>query len=236
MVDSGLESANNVVSNNIDMGSTTNKLATKLLTVQDKSEATCTTNGLHPSSAYKPVKNDFRNCQSILIKTSDMQATTLLAPSSSHADIPDQHLHHHNNHYPHNNSHHFHNQEQQPTSNHDKFSLKQLAANALNSESSNVMVGPFEGKLGNHSLNKSASGSNHGSNGQNGSSTGVNVGGNNGKTETGLDGKNGSGDASGSGSGSRMDPNKLAQREAALTKFRQKKKRRCFKNKVGNMI
>nr|GLL34593.1 two-component response regulator-like APRR7 isoform X2 [Ipomoea trifida] len=103
VIDSGLESANNVVSNNIDMGSTTNKLATKPLTVQDKSEATCTTN-----------------------------------------------------------------------------------ANALNSDSSNVMAGPFEGTLGNHSLNKSASGSNHGSNGQNGSSTAVNVGGNNGKTETGY--------------------------------------------------
>ncbi|MCD7452819.1 hypothetical protein HAX54_018260 [Datura stramonium] len=82
------------------------------------------------------------------------------------------------------------------------------------------------------SLNRSASGSNHGSNGQNGSSNAENAGGTNGNSDAKLAGTSRSGDdASGSGSGNSTDSFKLV-RAAALTKFRQKRKERCFEKKV----
>ncbi|GAB2272409.1 Two-component response regulator-like [Dionaea muscipula] len=68
-----------------------------------------------------------------------------------------------------------------------------------------------------------ASGSDHGSNGQNGCSTAANVGGlyNNENDKSG----------SKSGSGNQVDQSRLAQREAAFTKFQPKRKVRCFKGK-----
>lgn len=103
--------------------------------------------------------------------------------------------------------------------------------------SSNMLGGFVEGNAGNYSINGSASGSNHGSNGQNGSSTAVNAGGMNVESDNGIAGKSGSGGASGSGSGSgnRIDKNKFADREAAVTKYRQKKTERCFRKKVTDI-
>lgn len=91
---------------------------------------------------------------------------------------------------------------------------------------------------GNGSANGSASGSNNGSNGQNGYSNGQNSAavtppGTNGESDTGIGAvKSSTGGASGTGSGSGVDINRSAQREAALTKFRQKRKERCFEKKV----
>ncbi|KAL3642541.1 receiver domain [Castilleja foliolosa] len=178
-------SSNGVSNNNIDMGSTTNKLP------KEKPEATSMINGLHPS-AFRPVKNDLR--YSFL--PNGMQS------SSNHVDD-------------------------------------------LRCRSINGLGEPVDGNNNNNnitgkcSLNRSASGSNHGSNGQNGSSNVVNAvanynnnsSNNNNNAESDV-GKSGSGDASGSGSGKKVDEIKSAQREAALIKFRQKRKERCFKKKV----
>ncbi|KAK6140332.1 hypothetical protein DH2020_025927 [Rehmannia glutinosa] len=122
--------------------------------------------------------------------------------------------------------------ENQPSSNHDESSVKQLVVDAPHCVSTNVLGGPLDGNPRNCSLNRSASGSNHGSNGQNGSSTAINAAGNNAESDVGQAGKSGSGDASGSGSGNKVDEIKFAQREAALIKFRLKRKERCFKKKV----
>ena len=102
--------------------------------------------------------------------------------------------------------------------------------------SSNVYNETVEGNNNNtvnYSVNGSGSGSGHGSNDPYGSSNGMNAGGLNMGSENGA-GKSGSGDGSGSGSGSGnvADENKISQREAALTKFRQKRKERCFRKKV----
>ncbi|KAK6126117.1 hypothetical protein DH2020_040095 [Rehmannia glutinosa] len=67
----------------------------------------------------------------------------------------------------------------------------------------------------------------------NGSSTAVNAVGTYAKSDFGQARNSGSGD---SGSGTRIDENKSSQREAALNKFRQKKKERSFKKKVGNSM
>ncbi|CAN7069938.1 hypothetical protein IGI04_042078 [Brassica rapa subsp. trilocularis] len=102
--------------------------------------------------------------------------------------------------------------------------------------SSNVYNETIEGNNNNnntvnYSVNGSGSGSGHGSNDPYGSSNGMNAGGVNMGSENGA-GKSGSGDGSGSGSGNVADENKISQREAALTKFRQKRKERCFRKKV----
>ncbi|KAA3489583.1 two-component response regulator-like APRR3 [Gossypium australe] len=74
------------------------------------------------------------------------------------------------------------------------------------------------------SVNGSASGSNYGSNGHNGSETGL-------RAEHAVM-EDGNGTASGRSGGSGADEDRVAQRAAALTKFRQKRKERCFEKKV----
>ncbi|KAL0822948.1 hypothetical protein Bca101_046625 [Brassica carinata] len=100
--------------------------------------------------------------------------------------------------------------------------------------SSNVYNEAIEGNNNavNYSVNGSGSGSGHGSNDPYGSSNGMNAGG--GMNTVSANGAGGSGDGSGSGGGSGnvADENKMSQREAALTKFRQKRKERCFRKKV----
>ncbi|KAL8480377.1 hypothetical protein ACS0TY_027064 [Phlomoides rotata] len=217
------QNSNGVSNNNIDMGSTTNKLP------KDKIEAKSTANGLRPS-AFRPVKNVLRYSQqqaSLLLN--GMQSTDL--SRGSYQELQIQHPRHQN--FLHNHQLHI---ENQSSPKHDESSLKKLAVDAPHCGSTNVLGGPVDGNPRNCSLNRSASGSNHGSNGQNGSSTAFNTLGNNAESDVGQAGKSGSGDASGSGSGNKMDENKLAQREAALIKFRQKRKERCFKKKVVNLI
>ncbi|XP_073153404.1 two-component response regulator-like APRR7 [Henckelia pumila] len=204
----------NGVSDNIDMGSTTNKLTTQPSIRKDKSEATSTINGLHPY-AFKPVKNDLRFSQ--------QRDNPLLKGCSSKVEI--QHPHHEKNYHL---NHHFHKLDAKPSSNLDDSALKQLASLDPDFGSSSVLGGPI-----NYSLNGSASGSNRVSNGQNGSNTAINTPENNVESDVGQAGKSGSGDANNSGGGgNRMDETKLAQREAALNKFRQKRKERCFTKKV----
>ncbi|KAJ9540363.1 hypothetical protein OSB04_026869 [Centaurea solstitialis] len=139
-----------------------------------------------------------------------------------------QHIHHHHH------VHHYHNlDEEQPPSNHDDFGLNRLGADAPYCGSSNIVggPGPVEGNIENCSLNRSASGSKHGSNVPNGSNAAVNFEATNVESDVGLV-RSGSGDASGSGTGIRIDRRNSAQREAALNKFRQKREVRCFQKKV----
>ncbi|CBI16233.3 unnamed protein product, partial [Vitis vinifera] len=50
--------------------------------------------------------------------------------------------------------------------------------------------------------------------------------------DIGAAGNSGAGAISGKGGGNRVEEDRFAQREAALTKFRQKRKERCFEKKV----
>ncbi|XP_055807452.1 two-component response regulator-like APRR7 isoform X2 [Solanum dulcamara] len=210
--------------NIIDKGSTTNRLSEEPLLSRDKAEATSTIKGLYSSSAFKPAKIDFRisrqQVPQVKLKPCNMQATDSLVPRGSHTDI----LVHYHHHY------HFHDLDQDCTSTQVDFSLKKLTVGGPSCASFNSLARPCEGNPEYHSLNRSASGSNRGSNVLDGSCTAINAGGTNGESDNGLAGKNGSGDASGIGCGNTTNPSKLAG-EAALTKFCQKKKDRCFKKK-----
>ncbi|XP_050381254.1 two-component response regulator-like APRR7 [Argentina anserina] len=214
-------------SNNIDMGSTTNNNPPESLFINNKSAAASIVQRLHPSSAFHPVKKDPLN--PVLVDNANNGVTTVLAQSRcpQTQQIAAQNLHQD---YDHHQVHHLvaHTLKKQQLPDHSDLSLKKLAAAAPHCGSSNVRSGPFEGNPGNYSVNGSGSGSNHGSNGQNGS----NIGGTNMESDNGAAGKSGSGEGSGNQSGNRVDANKFSQREAALTKFRQKRNERCFRKKV----
>ncbi|XP_043702142.1 two-component response regulator-like APRR7 isoform X2 [Telopea speciosissima] len=220
----------NGYSNNNDMGSTTKNAFTKPAIFNDKFVSTSTAKSLH-SSALQPVQNGHL-CppqKAIPKKANDGAATVVQTePKGSNQQIQIQHHHYHYHHY----HHHLHNLEPQQPPDHDDSSFKNMAAAGPQCGSSNVSDGPIEGNTGNCSLNGSASGSNHGSNGQNGSSTAMNTGGIKMESDNMIAEKSGSGGGSGSGSRIGVDQNRFAQRVAVLTKFRQKRKERCFEKKV----
>lgn len=206
-------------SSNNNMGSTTDDFYTKPAAFDDKPDSKSAVKHLQ-HSAFQPVQNtilaDFANANTILAHPSAMPPQV---------QIQNHHYYYH---------HHVHNISQQQIRIHDDLTLTNMAKSAPQCGSSNVLNAPVEGYACNHSLNGSASGSNHGSNGQNGSTTAVNAQGTNMESDDGIAGKGGAGGGSGSGSGSRsgVDQNQYAQREAALNKFRQKRKERCFEKKV----
>lgn len=206
-------------SSNNNMGSTTDDVYTKPAAFDDKPDSKSAVKHLQ-HSAFQPVQNtilaDFANANTILTHPSAMPPQV---------QIQNHHYHYH---------HHVHNISQQQIRIHDDLALTNMAKSAPQCGSSNVLNAPVEGNARNQSLNGSASGSNHGSNGQNGSTTAVNAQGTNMESDDGIAGKGGAGGGSGSGSGSRsgVDQNQSAQREAALNKFRQKRKERCFEKKV----
>nr|DAD27889.1 TPA_asm: hypothetical protein HUJ06_029357 [Nelumbo nucifera] len=217
--------------NNNDMGSTTKNVFTRPTVFTEKLASTSAAKYIHPS-AFQPVQNsciypahqDIHNSADNAAGNIDIEQA-----KGSFNQIQVQHHHHHYHHH----HHHVHNvQQKQPLADHDDLSLKNMAATTPQCESSNVFGRPAEGNVGNYSLNRSASGSNHGSNRQNGSTTPVKTDGMNVESDNGIVGRKGTADGSGSATGSGVDQNRFAQRAAALTKFRQKRKDRCFEKKV----
>ncbi|KAH9700955.1 Two-component response regulator-like PRR37 [Citrus sinensis] len=144
---------------------------------------------------------------------------------SHHSVQVENHHHHYHRHY----HQHDHNMQQSPQDC-DDVSFKNMVAAAPQCGSSNVFESTNEGNAGNYSVNGSASGSNHGSNGQNGSSTALNAGVTNLDSDNGAAGNSGVGGITERISGNVVDEVWVAQREAALTKFRQKRKERSDAN------
>ncbi|XAR56101.1 hypothetical protein NMG60_11036429 [Bertholletia excelsa] len=231
-------------SNNNDMGSTTNDAFIKPGDFSDKPMPKSTVN-VHPCSAFQPVQSSqVSSLQSVIPGKGDAaMSNKILAQSRGmQTQVQVQHHHHHYHHY----HHHVHNMQQQQQQqqqqqlqlpNHDDLSLRTIAA-APHGRPSNLPSMPIEGIATNYSMNGSASGSNNGSNGQHGSSTAIIIEGTNMASDNGATGKcgaagggnDGSGSAKGSSNG--VDQNRCKQREAALNKFRQKRKERCFEKKV----
>lgn len=223
------------VNNSVDMGSITDKISINpavvsrdKVTTSDKLEATSAINDLNLTSVFAREEMDL-NCppqQVILLKTDDVASAALLTPiRGSPRELPVQHIHHHHH------VHHFHNMDrEQPPSKIEDLPYKKLTEESAQLRSLNVFAGPVEGITGNSSLNKSGSGSKHGSNGQNGSSTIVHAGGTNLESDVHIAGKSESGDVSENGSGKRIEQNRSGHREASLSKFRQKERR------LGNKV
>ncbi|OMO91401.1 hypothetical protein COLO4_18397 [Corchorus olitorius] len=116
-------------------------------------------------------------------------------------------------------------QQHQLQEDHDT-SLKTMELTTPQCGSSNVFAGPSDCNVINCSVNGSGSGSNYGSNGPNGSSTGLDA------DQAIIESENGAAGAISGRSSSGADEDRAAQRVAALTKFRQKRKERCFEKRV----
>ncbi|KAG6758439.1 hypothetical protein POTOM_038787 [Populus tomentosa] len=201
-------------SNNNDVGSTTNNAFAKPLVIRDKPAPKSTVKCLHPSSAFQPVQNDHTPLPQAVIqgKGDAPIANTILAQSRG---MNQQGQLQHHRHCVHN----------MPFTICNDLSLKQMAAAGPRCGSSNMLSTPMEGNAGNYSMN--------GSDGQNESCIALNPRGINLESNSGAAGKDenpGTGDESGNRSGGGQ--NCFALREAALNKFRQKRKERCFEKKV----
>ncbi|URE44871.1 Two-component response regulator-like PRR73 [Musa troglodytarum] len=231
-----LEQGSNGSSNNNDMGSSTKNVFTKPASYKDKAASSLLVKCVQ-TSAFHPVQ--YRASESQEPVQENVENVTTASATGHLRDfqhqVPAQHHHHHHYHHHH---HHVHNVQQhkpQLPQNHSDLSLKNNAGAAPQCGSSTVFNGPVQCNAANYSINGSHSGSNHGSNGNNGSSTSIQTGALNMESANGIAEQNGpgSGNGSGSGSGSGIDQNRLAQREAALKKFRQKRKERNYGKKVA---
>ncbi|PON62388.1 Two-component response regulator-like [Parasponia andersonii] len=224
------QQSNGSIDNN-DMASTNKYVVPKTEALSDKPESLSAFKSSH-SSAFQPVQSGCI-CLAPEVnsgKIDDGEVEPVEAPlRGSYQQVQVQHHHHHHHHY----HHHVHNlQQHMLQEDHDELTLNNMAAAAQQCGSSNALGGPVDSHTGNYSMNGSASGSNHGSNGQNGSSTALNAGILNVESDNGLAGNSGGGGISKRDNGNGVDENRVAQREAALNKFRQKRKERCFEKRV----
>ncbi|KAG2670269.1 hypothetical protein I3760_14G077900 [Carya illinoinensis] len=209
-------------SNNNDMASKDKCVIPKLEVYDEKPESISAFKSFH-SSTLQSVQNT--PGKETNVEVSKVQAQT----RGSKQQVQVQHHHHHHHHY----HHHVHNlQQHQLQQDHSDVAQKNMAGASQQCGSSNALGGPVESNAGNYSVNGSASGSNFGSNGQNGSSTALNAGVTNVESENGAAGNIGAGAISGKNSGNGSDEERVAHREAALYKFRQKRKERCFEKRV----
>ncbi|XVF83354.1 hypothetical protein PTKIN_Ptkin16aG0479800 [Pterospermum kingtungense] len=220
-------------SNNNDMGSTTNNAFSKPAILSDKPVPKTSVKSFHPSMAFQSPQNGHASAPQPLAQGKGDAALgnrILVQARGTDQQMQVQHHHHHYHHH----HHHVHNTPQnKKLALDDDISLENMEAAAPQCGSSNMSSAPHvEGNAGNHSLNGSALGSNHGSNGQNGSGTALNARGINLESENGVSGKGGAVGGIGFGGRNGVDQNHFARREAALDKFRQKRKKRCFEKKV----
>ncbi|XVE59152.1 hypothetical protein DITRI_Ditri05aG0022600 [Diplodiscus trichospermus] len=192
-------------SNKNDMATNTKCVNPKPEALSDKSESISAFKCFHSCSFQQMQNGHICSSQEVLTETADDNRFKI-AHSQSRGSDQVFHVQHQC---------HFHQIE------------KELAISAIQCRSSNMFEGPIECNILNYSVNGSASGSNYGSNGPDGSSIGLNAG------QAIMESDNGAaGATSGRGSGSGVDEDRAAQREAALTKFRQKRKERCFEKRV----
>ncbi|KAJ8765994.1 hypothetical protein K2173_020510 [Erythroxylum novogranatense] len=223
-------------SNNNDMGSTTNNAFRKLIVHCDKPAPKSAIKNMHSSSAFQPVQNGHTPAAHPLGHGKANAGIDNMVLSHSRGVNQQVRVQHHHHHY-HNHHHHVHNmpqqQQQQLPANHDNLSLNNMAAAAPQCGSSTALSTNVKGTTGFQNINAAdGSGSDHGSNGQNGSSVALNPRGGKMDGENELAWKGGTNGGIGLGSRNGFDRNRFAQREAALNKFRQKRKERCFEKKV----
>jgi pseudo-response regulator 7 len=211
------DQGSNGSSDNNDMGFTTNNVFSKQVAVSDMPAPKSTVKSLHPS-AFQPVQSGHISPPQPIIqgKTDAAIASTDLS-QERHINQPAQVQHHHH-HYNHHHHHVHNNMPQKQLANPDDLSLKKITTAAPHCGSSNLLSPPLEG------------------NGQSGSTTAINAGGANMESDNGIAGKGGASGVIGFASRSGDDLNRSAQREAALNKFRLKRKERCFEKKVTEIV
>ncbi|XP_022730609.1 two-component response regulator-like APRR3 [Durio zibethinus] len=206
-------------SNKNDMTTTAKCVSRKPETLNEKPGSISAFKRFH-SSSFQPMQNGhICSYQEVLNETADDTGfkNAHLQSRSSYQVFHVQHQCH---------LHQIEKEQHHLQPDHDSL-LKIMAITARQCRSSDVFEGPSECNIINYSVNGSVLRSNHGTNGPNGSSSGLNA-------ETAImESDNGAAGAmSGRSSGSGADEDRVAQRVAALTKFRQKRKERCFEKRV----
>ncbi|KAI4382348.1 hypothetical protein MLD38_008323 [Melastoma candidum] len=184
------------------------------------------------SSAFQPVSQGFITSswmepdgRSNSLRPNDVQPP----PKGSH-----QHIHiryHHHHHHYHYHRHLDKSQKHNEQVDNGDVTDNNMGAAALQCGSSNAVLDHADGNTGNNSGSGSASGSNLGSNGNNGSNNVPNVALAKMGSDAGAAEDTGAG-AHGEKFSSGVDEERIALREAALSKFRQKRKERCFEKRV----
>ncbi|XVF20170.1 hypothetical protein REPUB_Repub11eG0175200 [Reevesia pubescens] len=206
-------------SNKNDMTTTAKCVSPKPEALNDKSGSISAFKSFHSSSLEAMQNGHICSSPEVLTETADDTGfkTAYSQSRSSNQVFHVQHQCH---------LHHIEKEQHHLQPDHDT-SPKIMAITARRCSSSNVFEGASECNIINYSVNGSTSGSNFGSNGPNGSSTGLNA------EQAIMGSDNGAAGAmSGRSSGSGADEDRVAQRLAALTKFRQKRKERCFEKRV----
>ncbi|KAK1257195.1 Two-component response regulator-like PRR73 [Acorus gramineus] len=217
-------------SKNLDICSTNMNGCTKTAAPIDKISSPKAKH-INSCSAFQPVQHWSSPAQKVSKEKPDEVTVSVMLGHSKEAPQQVQVQHHH--HHYHHHHHHVHNVQQQqlkPATDQDDVSMNNVTSAAPHG-SSNIFSA-MEGNAGNYSVNGSVSGSNHLSNGQNGSCTAINAGLMNTESDNGAIANNVASANNVNASGSGTEQDRVAQREAALNKFRLKRKERCFGKKV----
>jgi pseudo-response regulator 7 len=214
-----IKQGSNGSSNNNNMGSSTKNVVAKPSASRDRVTSPSAVKSTQRTSAFHPVQQQ----ASVVRNDKADEGIANLVKLGHKKELPQNCVqHHHHVHY------YLHVMAQQQPS------IDRCSSDAQ-CGSSNVFDPPVECNAANYSVNGTISGSHNGSNGQNGCSAAPNIARPNIESVNGIMAKKGAGGGSGSGSGCGNDMyhNRYPQREAALKKFRLKRKDRNFSKQVA---
>ena len=216
-----IKQGSNGSSNNNDMGSSTKNAITKPSVDRERVVSPSAVKSNHHTSAFHPVQHQTSLENMVGNDKADEETGNAVKLGHSREAQQGSVQHHHHGHY------YLHVMEQQHAS----------IGRASNARcgSSNVSDVPIEGHAANYSVTGSISGSQNGSNAQNGTNSTPNVARPNIESGTIIENRAEGANGSGSGpsdSGNDICQNQLSQHEAAVNKFRQKRKERNFEKKV----
>ncbi|CAN6320417.1 unnamed protein product [Urochloa humidicola] len=212
-----IKQGSNGSSNNNDMGSSTKNVVIKPSGNRERVTSPSAVKSTQHASAFHPIPHQTSPADVVgKDKTDDGISNAVKVGHPSEVPQSCVQHHHHVHYYLHVMT------RQQP-------SIDRVSSDAQ-CGSSNVFDPSVEGHAANYSVNGGVSGAHNGCNGQNGSSAAPNIARPNMESVNGTMSENVAG--GGSGSGNDVYQNRFPQREAALNKFRLKRKDRNFGKKV----
>ncbi|XP_068491822.1 two-component response regulator-like PRR37 isoform X3 [Phaseolus vulgaris] len=212
-------------SNNInDMASTNTYLGTKPCTFDKMPESVRGMGSFNSSELQTLPNNGISSSQKKTFAREEYMEIVRGQMGGSEHEFQVEHTHYELHHY----NHISHKATVDLQSDHDLL-LKNSPNTAQQCVSSNAFGGPAESNAANYTVDGNAVESDHGSNGQDGTLTLRTVNVENGNVAVGSIGVGG---IDRKNIGNVADEGRLALREAALTKFRQKRKERCFEKRV----
>ncbi|XP_039828716.1 two-component response regulator-like PRR73 isoform X2 [Panicum virgatum] len=214
-----IKQGSNGSSNNNDMGSSTKNVVAKPSGNRERVTSPSAVKSTQHTSAFHPMPHQTSPANVVGKDKTDEGISTAVKVGQTEGPQSCVQHHHHVHYY-------LHVMAQKQTSIDHGSSDAQCG-------SSNVFDPPVEGHAANYSVNGAVSVGHNGCNGQNGSSAAApNIARPNMECVNGTMSKNMAGGGSVSGSGNDMYQNRFPQREAALNKFRLKRKDRNFGKKV----